>query len=78
MNTPRKLWHDLAYRTDATGSESLDLSRVLMLFLVLSFVAQSAFALYLRQHFDWSGFGVGGGALLGGSGAGVWLHGKSP
>ena len=70
-----KILRDLFYQADGT----CDLSRVIMAVLAVAFVAQSAYALwYLHQHFDWQSFGLGGGALLGGSGAGVMLHGRAP
>ncbi|MGH8280693.1 MAG: amino acid ABC transporter substrate-binding protein [Gammaproteobacteria bacterium] len=70
----KKMLHDMFYQNDGT----LDLSRVLMTVLVLAYIGQSAYALIRGQAFDWQSFGVGGGALLGGSGAGVWLHGRAP
>ena len=69
-----KLIHDMFYQADNT----LDLSRVLMGLLVVAFISQSAWAiLHNNQLFDWQSFGIGGGALLGGGGAGVMWHGRA-
>ena len=54
-----------------------DLSRVLMAAMAVAYIAQSAYALWSGQHFDWQAFGIGAGAITGGGGAGVWMHGKS-
>lgn len=55
-----------------------DLSRILMAMMAISFIGQSAYALWRGQHFDWQSFGIGAGAITGGGGAGVWMHGRSP
>lgn len=54
-----------------------DLSRVLMAGMAVAYIAQSAYALWSGQHFDWQAFGIGAGAITGGGGAGVWMHGRS-
>jgi len=69
-----KMLKDMFYQADGT----LDLSRVLMAVLVLAFITQSTWAIWHNhQPIDWQGFGIGGGALLGGSGAGVMWHGRA-
>lgn len=55
-----------------------DLSRVLMAGMAVAYIGQSIYALVRGQHFDWQAFGIGAGAITGGGGAGVWMHGKSP
>lgn len=54
-----------------------DLSRVLMAAMAVAYIGQSAYALWSGQHFDWQAFGIGAGAITGGGGAGVWMHGRS-
>lgn len=54
-----------------------DLSRVLMASMAVAYIGQSIYALVRGQHFDWQAFGIGAGAITGGGGAGVWMHGKS-
>lgn len=57
---------------------SLDVSKLCMAALVLAYIGESAFALAAHhQLFDWQNFGIGAAALIAGSGAGVWMHGKS-
>lgn len=53
-----------------------DLSRVTVGMMVVTYIAQSAYALWKGQHFDWQSFGLGAGSLIAGGGAGVWMHNK--
>lgn len=69
----KKWFHDALYQNDDT----LDLSRVLMALMALAYIGQSAWALSKGQAFDWQSFGIGAGAVLGGGGTGVWLHGRA-
>lgn len=70
----KKWMKDAFYQADGT----LDLSRVLMALGCLAFIAQGIFALLWKgQTFDAQAYGIGFGALLGGSGAGVMWHGRA-
>ncbi|MHB8406311.1 MAG: hypothetical protein ACYDCJ_12905 [Gammaproteobacteria bacterium] len=68
-----KWCHDMVFANDGT----LDLSRVLMAFAMLAFVGQSIWAMAKGQPFDWQSFGIGAGAVMGGSGLGVKWHGEA-
>jgi len=70
----RKMFHDAFYQNDGT----LDLSRVLMATATFAYIGQGCWALAKGQPFDWAGAGVGIGAVVGGSGAGVMFHGRAP
>lgn len=69
----RKWMHDAFYQNDGT----LDLSRVLMALATLAYVGQGCWAISRGQPFDWGGAGIGLGAVIGGSGAGVMMHGRA-
>lgn len=73
MQTLKKWSHDLLYQNDGT----MDLSRVLMALMALSYIGQSIWAIHHGQVFDWQSFGIGAGAVLGGGGAGVMWHGRA-
>lgn len=59
-----------------TSDGRIDLSRIVMLAMAAAYIAQSGYALWKGQAFDWAAFGTGAGAIMAGGGAGVWLHGK--
>lgn len=54
----------------------IDISRVMMVVMAFAYIGQSIYAMMRGQIFDWQSFGVGAGALVAGSGAGVWMHGR--
>lgn len=69
-----KVLCDLFKQADGTW----DLSRLLMAGGSMAYIGQSVWGQIHGQSFDWQSFGIGFGALLGGSGAGVMWHGKAP
>ena len=69
-----KKWLSMAFESPPG---KIDLSRVTLLLMALAYVAQSGYALWRGQHFDWQSFGIGAGAITGGGGAGVFLHGRN-
>ncbi len=73
MTTMKKWGHDALYQADGT----LDLSRVLMALAMLAFIGQSLWSMFKGQIFDWQSFGIGAGAVMGGSGLGVKWHGEA-
>ena len=54
-----------------------DISRVLMAVATLGYLGQGCWAVTKGQAFDWQGAGIGLGAVVGGTGAGVMMHSKA-
>lgn len=63
----------------ATGidGETYDPARVLWIVVCIGFVALAAFSVLHGNPFNPQDYGVGGGAILGGGGAGVGLKAKT-